>query len=362
MLSVDFSLALTDRTGKLFLGREIIDALGPRVGRIRYGRLSAMPNSDPLRRIAGRLHRIELKVRLRWLPPPVTPLPPGTRPPMLHLDPLSVVRCRMSGEDIVLCHDVGPITHPNYFAPGVGRDYQSAYDRIRHARPHMVFVSESSRAEFHRLYGTEFASSTVIYIPVRPGLQGGRMQRPGGIGERFLLTAGNIGTRKNQLRSIEGFARSGLAAEGWQYILVGGNEPGAGPALDLAARTPGVRMPGYVDDAELRWLYSHAGGFVLMSLLEGFGMPIIEAGARGLCTLVSQGGVLAEVGGPAAFLADPLDQDAIGEGMRQLAGISPPERAGRLAATQAHLRRFEAGPIWDRWCATVDRALGAGAR
>lgn len=357
-VDVDFSLALNDRTGKLFLGRDIIAALGDQVAAVRYGRFRRFPRHDLMRRVAGRLTHDETRARVFGRK--AASLLPRSRErnATLHLDPLSVVRHRLEPRDIVLCHDVGPISHPPYFAPGVEQFYTLAYGEMRAAKPHMVFVSKTSQTAFHALYGTDFPSSTVIYIPTRPGVNGGEERRPKGIDGPFLLTVGNIGDRKNQKRCIEAFGQSGLAGEGWSYVVIGGREPGSEDALEAGARTSGVILPGYCDDAELRWLYRNAAGFVLMSLLEGFGMPVIEAAGHGLPCLVSQSGILTEIGGPATLQADPLDTGSIADGMWQLASMSPVERIERLTATKEHLRLFEREPILDQWRSLIARVAG----
>jgi glycosyltransferase involved in cell wall biosynthesis len=51
--------------------------------------------------------------------------------------------------------------------------------------------------------------------------------------------------------------------------------------------------------------------FVLPSLYEGFGLPILEAMASGVPVVTSRGGALEEVAGDAAILVDPLDVEAI---------------------------------------------------
>lgn len=360
-VDVDFSLALNDRTGKLFLGRDIMTALGGRVGVVHYGRLRACPANNFIRRLAGRLTHEETLARV-FRPALLAPLPAVRDPhPTLHLDPLSVVRHRLERQDIVLCHDVGPVTHPQYYAPNVDRLYAHAYGLIQQARPHMVFVSQTSQQEFHRLYGEDYASSQVIYIPTRPGVQAGPERQPAGIAAPFLLTVGSVGDRKNQVRCIEAFAASGLASKGWRYVLIGGDEPGAEAARQLAERTPGVMAPGYATDAELRWLYRHAAGFVLMSLMEGFGMPVIEATEYGLPCLVSASSILTEIGGATMLQADPLDPASIAAGMQAIAGMSAEERALRHAGAAEHMKNFAQAAIFERWRTLIGSVARQGA-
>jgi len=360
-IDVDFSLALNERTGKLFLGKDIIASLGQQVARVRYGRLRAFPRNDLMRRVAGRLTHDETLARV-YRPALVSLLPAIRAPrPTLHLDPLSVVRHRLEATDIVLCHDVGPITHPQYFAPGVDDLYARAYAQIQRAKPHMVFVSETSRRAFQRLYGDDYASSAVIYIPTRPGLKHAAQRPVAAVAAPFLLTVGSVGDRKNQARCIDAFAASGLARAGWQYVIAGGAEPGANVALERARQTPGVVAPGYASDDELRWLYRHAAGFVLMSLLEGFGMPLVEAIEHDLPCLVSGPGILTEIGGATMLEADPLDPASIAAGMRTLADMTDCERTRRCGEARAHLRHFAREPFLASWCALVER-VGADAR
>ena len=178
---------------------------------------------------------------------------------------------------------------------------------------------------------------------------------------KYFLTVGSIGARKNQMRSIEAFAASGLASAGYAYVICGGPEPGAEPVVETARRTPGVILPGYVDDAELRWLYRNALGFVLPSLLEGFGLPAAEAIYHGLVPLLSSGGALAEVAGDSAIYVDPLDVTDIAAGMVTLAGLTPEERDRRVEQSLLSIGRFSPEAAATRWRAALLQAASAAA-
>ena len=79
-----------------------------------------------------------------------------------------------------------------------------------------------------------------------------------------------------------------------------------------------VRWPGWIDAAELEGLWRISAGFVFPSLYEGFGLPVLEAMARGVAVACSNASSLPEVAGDAALLFDPSDPRAIAGAIAQL--------------------------------------------
>ena len=336
---VDFSLALHNRTGKFFIGRDLLEDQAERIGAVYYWRRASAQTPTGLRaRVIGRLLQAEVRARGASR---AARLVPRFRPrrPLLHLDPFTVLYSALAAEDLVLCHDLGPITHPDLFAPGVVALYRRAYAEIARARPRMAFVSEASRRAFADAYGP-LDAMRVIHPPIRAELDRAAPEAPAGVGGPYLLTVGSVGRRKNQAAAIRAFARSGLAAQGVGYVLCGPREPGFEAVARAASATPGVRLLPRVGDRELVRLYDRAAGFVLMSRLEGFGVPVAEAIGRGLVPLVSAGSVLEEVAGDGALTADPEDEAEVAAGMARLVAMPREERASRRRRLEASVARF----------------------
>jgi glycosyltransferase involved in cell wall biosynthesis len=72
-----------------------------------------------------------------------------------------------------------------------------------------------------------------------------------------------------------------------------------------------LRLPDWLSDGSLAGLYALSSAFVLPSLVEGFGLPILEAMLRDVPVACSNTSSLPEVAGDAALLFDPERQEEV---------------------------------------------------
>lgn len=359
---VDFSLSLINKTGAYYVTRDIIRHNPEFFAAQRYWRLRL--RSEPrgvTRRLLGSAMLLELAFPLLGRMLHRRGRPAATER-TLFLDPLYVLFSGVAAGDIVLCHDVGPLTLPDAFDRNTAERYREAYRLISAARPGMVFVSEASRLEFVSLFGDDFRFLEVIPLYTRTDSEWGDEVAPRDMKSPFLLTVGALEVRKNHQRSIAAFQRSGLRERGFEFVMCGPRGNDAAAVERLVEETPGVRWLGYLSDAELRWLYRHAQGFVLPSLLEGFGLPALEAAKNGLVPLISAQGALLEAANAGAILVDPHSVDAIADGMRQLVDLTAAERARRIAQLQEHARSMSLERYIARWRGLLASDMKASAK
>ncbi len=125
--------------------------------------------------------------------------------------------------------------------------------------------------------------------------------------QRFLLFVGTIQPRKNIEVLLDAYKEFKLQFPEFKLILVGKK----GWLFDKIFRKireekiKDVIFAGYLDDNVLAWLYKNAFCYVLPSLYEGFGIPVLEAMSYGFPSILSFSSSLPEVAGDAALYFDP---------------------------------------------------------
>ncbi len=175
----------------------------------------------------------------------------------------------------------------------------------------IIAVSAFTAGQVSELLKVDPGRIRVVHHGVRPPPESMNARR-----EKMILFTGAIQRRKNVLRLIQAFERA--APPDWTLVLAGSSGFGAEEILERAKRHQRFHLTGYVSDEELESLYSRASVFAFPSLDEGFGMPVLDAMARGVPVLTANRSALPEVVGDAALLVDPLDTGSIADGLQKL--------------------------------------------
>jgi glycosyltransferase involved in cell wall biosynthesis len=153
------------------------------------------------------------------------------------------------------------------------------------------------------------------------------------LGERgVVLSLSAKRPHKNLLALLGAFAR--LPATDRPVLVLPGYPTPHERDLRERARALGiegdVRFAAWISPAELEGLWAITDVFVFPSLYEGFGLPVLEAMARGVPVACSNASSLPEVAGEAALLFDPRDEGAIAQALQRL--LSDGALADRLRA------------------------------
>lgn len=128
----------------------------------------------------------------------------------------------------------------------------------------------------------------------------------------YFLYVGNAYPHKNLDLLIKAFEKFVANNSSYQLVLVGKSDYFYQKLIDKISKTPlknHITFLGEVTDDELGYLYSHAKALIIPSLMEGFGLPVLEAMARKCLVLASNIPAHKEVAGKVALFFNPHDLD-----------------------------------------------------
>ena len=138
---------------------------------------------------------------------------------------------------------------------------------------------------------------------------------------KYVLYVGTLQPRKNITTLIYAFALFHKENPDYKLIIAGKKGWLYEQIFSLAHKLKidhAVHLVGYVSDQEKMYLYSKAMCFVLPSLYEGFGLPILEAFSASCPVICSNVSSLPEVGGSAAIYFDPKQANSLVDKLRNL--------------------------------------------
>lgn len=231
-------------------------------------------------------------------------------------------------------------------------------------RSHRVIaISQSTRADLIESLGTP--AEKIDVVPQGLGI----VHRAGAVSEREIRSRLRLGERtillslsarrphKNLLALISALAL--IPAERRPLLVLPGYETWHEAELRARVEQLGlgedVRFLDWISGSELEGLWTCARAFVFPSLYEGFGLPVLEAMARGVPVACSNASSLPEVAGDAALLFDPHDQPAIATAIETLLSQDEATRARMVRAGIERARQFT-------WRRTAQGTLDSYAR
>jgi glycosyltransferase involved in cell wall biosynthesis len=235
-----------------------------------------------------------------------------------------------SGDQVaVTIHDAVPWTHPETLTPHGASWHRAMAKRAYRYADAIVVPTHAVGDQLSEIYdfGQRIrvigsAVSSQLATPADADERALRLDLP----ERYILAVGTLEPRKALeplIRSLGSGASADLpllivGPPGWGEVDVAGVAASAGLEPDR------VRALGYLTDADLAVALDRATVFVMPSLAEGFGIPIIEAFHFGTPVVHSDDPALVEVGGDAGLVVARADADGY------------PERLAEAIATVAN--------------------------
>ncbi len=211
----------------------------------------------------------------------------------------------------------------------------------------IIAVSEATKREIIDHFHIPAEKIVVTYEGVDPNIRKpDRRESRRLIPEPYFLYVGNAYPHKNIEMLLRGFARFIADTDGkseTKLVLVGNADPfyrrlqEAVKSMELSGS---VRFFGPANDTELINLYSHAVAFIFPSLMEGFGLPALEALSLGCHVLASDIAIFHEILGPYVTYFDAGDVKSIATALTNALGGG--------VKTMTESQKFVAAYSWQR--------------
>ncbi len=269
---------------------------------------------------------IDRKLRARWRSYGITDLLISRKIQLYHglSNELPFNIQKFSGRKVVTVHDLIFLRHPGLY-PFLDRSiYNRKCRHSCHVADVIVAVSEQTKRDLEELYFLPESRIRVIYQGSDPSFY----EDPGAgkkaevrtrykLPAEYILHVGTIEDRKNLITVVKALEDVKDIA-----LVVIGKKKGHFSAVDdLLTKKKMRNRVFFFEDVPLEDLpaiYRQAKAFAYPSLIEGFGIPIIEALASRVPVITSKGGCFPEAGGPGTIYIDPEDPEELADKLKEI--------------------------------------------
>jgi glycosyltransferase involved in cell wall biosynthesis len=133
----------------------------------------------------------------------------------------------------------------------------------------------------------------------------------------YFFYVGNKRNYKNVIRMLQAFERAKISSD-FLLLLSGTSNAELDFEINKLNICSRIRFAGNISDEDLPKFYKGAYALLFVSLMEGFGLPIIEAMSAGTPVITSNITSLPEIAGDAALLVDPFNVNVIAEAIERI--------------------------------------------
>lgn len=250
---------------------------------------------------------------------------------------------------LMTIHDIAYVHYPKLITRMSRWHYRNFQARYLQRADHIIAVSEFTRQDVLQHFPIDSDKITAIPNGFR-GIFGPlttakkiAIQEEYSLGQDYFFYLGSLHPRKNLSRLIEAYDVFRKKTSAPVKLLIGGRMAWQTDEIkatwEKTAFQEDIHFLGFLPDEQLAAVMGAALALTYVSLFEGFGLPVLEAMQAGVPVLSSNTSSLPEVAGDAAVLVDPLDVEAIAEGMKTI-WQSPELRQALITKGKLQVAKF----------------------
>jgi glycosyltransferase involved in cell wall biosynthesis len=320
-IAVDARAAAAAPTGISCYVRTLVSALEECPGDHRYLLLREGESPSPLSADA-RFAEMNVEPADRWMELNLDGLLDEWGAEVYH-SPLAPPPVVCPCPRVLTVHDVIPRLWPDFVDEGFRHYFTERIAPAFRRGEHLIAVSGCTGRDLAHLYGVDPERISVVpeaplpaHVRAVPEPQARTTLASLGVRQPYLLYVGAIEPRKNVITLLHALELlRGKCTVAPQLVVVGGIRGESAGALlrelESAQQDGSVVWLRGVGAQDLCALYQMASCFVLLSLYEGFGLPVLEAMSHRLPVVVSRVSSLPELVGEAGLLVDPYDEKEV---------------------------------------------------
>lgn len=230
---------------------------------------------------------------------------------------------------VVTVHDLTPLVFKKEFPSGIKGNIRWQIQKKRLAKSGAIVTdSESSKKDIHKYTKIDNSKIHVIYLAAASYFaviseeKKKKIIKKLDLPEKFILYVGDATWNKNLSSLIEAVGNTNyhlvVAGEAFTSQSIDKNNPWNKDlvrAQKLAKENKRIIPTGFLQNEDLVALYNAAQLFIMPSIYEGFGLPVLEAMRCGCPVVTTKNGSLREVAGDAAYFVNPNDLGSITRGI-----------------------------------------------
>lgn len=235
---------------------------------------------------------------------------------------------------VVTVHDLTPIVFPQNFPRGIKGEIKWQMQKFSLRKSNRIIAdSNCSKNDIAKYVGINRNLIDVVYLAAgeqfktlkTDDLRLKAVKKKFSLPENFALYVGDVTWNKNLPRLIDAIKTTNIPLVMVGKNLINENYDKSNPwnfdmnrINEIAKGDDQIIRLGFVEDEDLVSIYNLATVFVMPSLYEGFGLPILEAMACGCPVITSKEGSLEEVAGNAAYYIDAYNVESIESGIEKV--------------------------------------------
>lgn len=229
-----------------------------------------------------------------------------------------------SGKQVLMIHDIIAEFLPTQFEFFAAKYLNTYMPRYAEKADRIITVTDTVKQDIVSCYGINPSKITTIYngTPfVETGTETEYSAAPiSGLNETpYFLYVGSLHPRKNIVRIVEAFCLMKKATNAHIKLVLTGRKAWLSEEISHALNESGCQkdiiLTGYLEREQIQSLLSGSLALLYPSIMEGFGLPIVEAFKAGVPVITSDVGAMKEVAGSAALLCNAYDTESIAEKM-----------------------------------------------